>query len=66
MMPIPSKRETSPPQEDRPEWLKNMREHYTANGFYRAEDVHRVLDDPRNGIGISVSSDRAAARLHKK
>jgi hypothetical protein len=30
-----------------PDWVIKMREHYVRTGFYRAEDVTRVLGDPR-------------------
>jgi len=33
---------------DEPEWVQNMREHYLRTGFYRTEDVRRILGDPRH------------------
>jgi hypothetical protein len=61
------KRATRPVQDQHPEWLKDMRAHYNETGFYRAEDIQRVLGDPRDGVGMTVSTElAAAARIQKK
>jgi hypothetical protein len=36
-----------------PEWVREMKEHYAKTGTYRAEDVRRVLGDPRRGVEMS-------------
>lgn len=40
-----------------PLWVKEMHEHYRDNGFYRAEDVQRVLGDPRECVEVKSSTD---------
>jgi hypothetical protein len=50
-------------QSAQPDWVSSMQEHFRANGYYRAEDLARVLGDPRETVQISAGSDfQLAAR----
>ena len=40
-----------------PQWVKDMHEYYRDNGFYRAEDIQRVLGDPRECVSVTATSD---------
>jgi hypothetical protein len=40
-----------------PVWVEEMHEHYRVNGFYRVEDVQRVLGDPRECVSVEATSD---------
>jgi len=33
-----------------PKWVLEMREFYSKNGFYRPEDLRRLLGDPTRGV----------------
>ena len=45
------------------EWLRDMRAYYASNGAYRAEDVQRVLGDPRTVVGVAADPGLFAAAL---
>jgi hypothetical protein len=38
-----------------PEWMRGMFEHFNETGTYRAEDIQRVLGDPRQGVQIPTA-----------
>jgi hypothetical protein len=38
-----------------PKWVEEMHDHFRRTGFYRAEDLQRVLGDPRDHAEIRVS-----------
>lgn len=40
-----------------PQWLKDMHEHYNEHGFYRPEDLERVLGDPTKGVSIPLDNE---------
>lgn len=40
-----------------PQWVQDMHEYFREHGFYRAEDLHRVLGDPRESVHIQASTD---------
>ena len=42
-------------QEATAAWVHDMHAHYAANGTYRAEDLRRVLGDPRESFGVESS-----------
>ncbi len=44
-----------------PDWIKSMREHYVRTGFYRAQDVQRLLGDPRKSFQGRPLDDLAMA-----
>ena len=46
-----------------PGWVEKMHEHYRQNGFYRAQDLERVLGDPREHLEVKTS-DEEANQLH--
>lgn len=48
-------------QSQTPKWVKDMHAHYNETGSYRAEDVQRVLGDPRKSVGAPTSEQLAAA-----
>ena len=48
---------TSVPVETGPQWIIEMRDHYQKTGAYRADDLARVLGDPRDSVEIRGSGD---------
>jgi hypothetical protein len=40
-----------------PQWIEDMHEHYRQEGFYRSEDLQRVVGDPRECISVEASTD---------
>jgi hypothetical protein len=38
-------------------WVTGMLEHFQSTGFYRSEDLHRLLGDPRESVEVSVTPD---------
>lgn len=40
-----------------PKWLEDMHKHFGENGFYRSEDLQRVLGDPCESVQISAATD---------
>jgi hypothetical protein len=44
---------TTPPatKSAAPEWVVSMHEYHSRTGLYRAEDLDRVLGDPREQVG---------------
>jgi hypothetical protein len=48
-------------------WVSEMHVHFNQTGFYRVQDVQRVLGDPRQGVTIRPETDlRWASRVPKK
>jgi hypothetical protein len=48
-----------------PRWVEEMHEHFRENGFYRAEDLQRVLGDPRECVEVKASTDLMQfSRIH--
>jgi len=41
-------------------WVTNMINFYNENGFYRAEDLRRLLGNPTRGVEISEKGSREA------
>ena len=54
---VPKAAPTSVPVETGPQWIIEMRDHYQKTGAYRADDLARVLGDPRDGVEIRGSGD---------
>lgn len=45
-------------------WVKAMQDHFHRTGNFRAEDVRRVLGDPRQHVEVRADSDmQMAARV---
>ena len=44
-----------------PEWVTSMHEHYRRTGVFRAEDLDRVLGDPRKQVSGEAPTDLALA-----
>ena len=44
--------ETSPAK-----WVENMQAHFREKGFYRAEDVQKLLGDPCESVGMCATTD---------
>ena len=40
-----------------PQWVQEMHKYFRENGFYRAEDLQRVLGDPRECVHVQASTD---------
>lgn len=38
-----------------PQWVEEMHRYFRENGFYRTEDLQRVLGDPRESVHIQAS-----------
>jgi hypothetical protein len=36
------------------EWIQKMHDHFRQKGFYRAEDLQRVLGDPREHVEVNT------------
>ncbi len=41
------------------EWVSEMQEHFQRRGFYRAQDLERVLGNPRSHVQVRTTSDPA-------
>ena len=35
-----------------PEWVRKMKQHYAKTGTFRAEDLRRLLGDPKRGVEV--------------
>lgn len=46
-----------------PEWVREMHAYRNQHGFYRPEDVFRVLGDPGKRVEIPMVDDLAAAKI---
>ena len=46
-----------PVQPEIPQWVKEMHDHYQKKGFYRSEDVERVLGDPGKRVEAPASME---------
>jgi hypothetical protein len=44
-----------------PEWVTSMHEYHRRTGLFRAEDLDRVLGDPRDQVTSPSSEDFALA-----
>ena len=33
-------------------WVREMKEHFARTGCYRAEDLRRLLGDPKRGVTV--------------
>lgn len=40
-----------------PAWVTSMHQHYQQTGFFRAEDLTRVLGDPRDAVEVRTSTE---------
>lgn len=40
-----------------PKWVEEMHGYYQQNGFYRAQDLQRVLGDPREHVTLQTSDE---------
>lgn len=38
-------------------WVTEMHEHFHRTGLYRAEDLQRVLGDPRESVQVRAEAD---------
>ena len=41
-----------------PRWVVEMRDHFQRTGLYRAEDLQRVLGDPRDSVQVQIDTGR--------
>ena len=41
----------------RPQWVRSMHVHFHEKGYYRAEDLARLVGDPRQSVSVSLSGD---------
>jgi hypothetical protein len=42
------------------EWVRDMHDHYGAKGSYRAEDLRKVLGDPRDRVEMPSTDPEKA------
>ncbi len=47
----------APEQATDPNWVKEMHDYFRQYGFYRAQDLQRVLGDPRDHLEVQAASD---------
>jgi hypothetical protein len=38
-------------------WVAEMHRHFQRTGAYRADDLQRVLGDPRDGVEVEATTD---------
>lgn len=55
-----------PQQKDSPDWVLEMHRHFQQNGFYAAEDLQKVLGDPRTRVEVPSSQESPVNFLHRK
>ncbi len=53
-------------QDKTPEWVDSMHSFFGQNGFYRADDLRRVLGDPRDQVDIGASRDLSLSFTTKR
>jgi hypothetical protein len=46
-----------PTNQQPPEWVTEMHEHYQKTGAFRAADLERVLGDPRDAVEINATNE---------
>jgi hypothetical protein len=46
-----------------PKWVESMQAHFQQTGYYRANDLNRLLGDPRVSVGISSDDGLKAVSL---
>ena len=44
------------PESPVPLWVREMHEYFRRTGFYRPEDLQRVLGDPRESVQVRVET----------
>jgi len=49
-----------------PEWVSKMQQHFREHGFYRPEDLDRVLGSPQTHVEVQVSNTNGANILITK
>jgi hypothetical protein len=50
-------------QKNEPNWVHLMREHYQVTGFYRPQDLERILGNPRSSFEGKPCDDLLAASM---
>ncbi len=45
--------------------VAGMQRFFHEHGFYRTEDVHRIMGDPSKGITVTTSSDLVFSKSGK-
>ena len=40
--------------QDSPGWVESMQAHFQQTGYYRANDLNRLLGDPRDAVVITI------------
>lgn len=40
-----------------PDWVNDMHDYFRNNGFFRAEDLRRVLGDPRDRVELGPTTE---------
>lgn len=48
---------TAEGQSPSPKWVEKMHEHFREKGFFRAEDLQRLLGDPGQHVAVQASTD---------
>ncbi len=52
--------------ESGPRWVESMQAHFQQTGYYRADDLNRLLGDPRDAVGqLSHESAKVVSLISK-
>ena len=52
---IPEQQKSEQSAGNDPKWIKDMQEHFLRTGAYRAEDLQRLLGDPRDHVELKAT-----------
>jgi hypothetical protein len=55
--PKPSKEKPMSIEQREPGWVTEMHEHFQKTGAFRADDLERVLGDPREAVEVNAVSE---------
>jgi hypothetical protein len=53
----PTRLGAAPSTEGAPDWVTRMHKHYLKEGYYRPDDLERVLGNPRERLRIKTSDE---------
>lgn len=48
-------------ESEEPAWMKDMHEHFRDKGFFRPEDIRRVLGNQAEGVSMPRDPDAVAS-----
>lgn len=59
-------RKTSQEDQNMPKWVSDMHAHFDSTGYYRPQDLRRVLGDQRETVAAATNKDPFANFLSNK